>query len=263
MKIKKGTVFIDDVKGTRLEAVESDKEKITVLEQNSGKKYHIKEIEHFHPDGKKAPNGVHYERGGYFKECIENSKKFSVKEGTTYILTSNGDYILAEALHSQQYGLSEYKGGITVFSTDVNAAQLSNNRFVNHIKQVYKTFQQRYLKNKKVNQTVNRFNASEEEYIGAFSVGSFFQGKYVSDNGKIFSEKSASIEINGLSTKALNVFAEMIANEFLQETVLVKDLNSQKIYLVNGEKTDGDYDLTQMVEIWTIVCIMSPILLCL
>jgi hypothetical protein len=39
--------------------------------------------------------------------------------------------------------------------------------------------------------------------------------------------------------------AEEIAKEFDQETVLVKDLNVNKIYLMNQER-GGDYDISNL-----------------
>jgi hypothetical protein len=84
-----------------------------------------------------------------------------------------------------------------------------------------------------------------DDYIGAFSIGNFFSGRYIGDNGKVFDESSLSIEINGISSKGLIYLAEEIAREFNQETVLVKDLNSNKIFLVNQIKGD-DYSLDKI-----------------
>ena len=55
----------------------------------------------------------------------------------------------------------------------------------------------------------------------------------------MFDDKSLSIEINGLSSKGLLRLAEYICQDFLQETVLMKDLNTNKIYLANGKKFEG------------------------
>ena len=82
---------------------------------------------------------------------------------------------------------------------------------------------------------INKFNdtAKKEEKIEAYSVGNFFKGKYVGDNGEMYNEKSLAIEINGISSRHLLEFAEMLAKDFMQETVLVKDLNLNKIYLAD------------------------------
>jgi hypothetical protein len=73
-----------------------------------------------------------------------------------------------------------------------------------------------------------------EGTIGAYSIGNTFKGKYIGDNYEEYNERSISIEVNGLSNKALLYLGEMIARAFYQETVLIKDLNKNKIYFTNG-----------------------------
>lgn len=90
------------------------------------------------------------------------------------------------------------------------------------------------------------FNSDETrnggEYIGAYSLGNFFKGKYVGDNGEMFNDRSICLEINGLSSKSLLKLAEMIAERFKQETVLVKDLNKNKIYLADANESDDTFE---------------------
>ena len=90
---------------------------------------------------------------------------------------------------------------------------------------------------------MNKFNDRGGEYVGAYSVGNFFKGKYVGDNGEMYDEKSIAVEINGLSSKSLLTIAEMIAKEFRQETVLVKDLNKNKIYTADSIPMPNDTTL--------------------
>lgn len=185
---------------------------------------HWKEIKNFHPEGKREPNGVGLQRGGYFNECRVNSNAFRLDEG----------------VHGEQYGLKNYCGGVIIFSTDVNAIQLSDNKVVNKIKQIIKTYSQRFRSDSKIEKVIKMHNASNDEFIGAFSIGKAFKGRYVSDNGKIFDEHSISVEINGLSSRGLLNVAELIAKEFMQETVLVKDLNTNKIYLADDVPSAPD-----------------------
>ncbi len=121
-------------------------------------------------------------------------------------------YTLDEAVHGEQHGLAKFKGGVITFPADGNAGQMSSNEFVDKIKQCIETFDQR---------------------PGAYSVGNFFRGRYVGVNGEMYNEKSLSVEVNGLSGKSLVKLAEHIAKAFGQETLLVKDLNSGKILLVD------------------------------
>lgn len=186
----------------------------------------FREVKYFHPDGTSLPNGSHYQRGGFLNECRANRDAF----------------LIDEAVHDKQYGLADYRGGIIVFSTDINAVQLDTNIIKNKIKQFVATWRNRLTKGKKIHDVINDFNSNENEYIGAYSVGNYFHGRYVGDNGEKFDEKSLCLEINGLSSVALLKMAENIAKSFGQETVLVKDLNSGKIYLADPLDTNENFD---------------------
>lgn len=144
--------------------------------------------------------------------------------------------------------MAKYRGGIIVFSTDVNAVELDKNKIINKIKQVITTFKNRLKKDTIIHNVMNKFNDKGGEYIGAYSVGNFFKGKYVGDNGEMYNERPLAVEINGLSSESLLKVAEMIAQEFMQETVLVKDLNKNKIYtadsipMADGSSLDAELD---------------------
>lgn len=189
-------------------------------------------VKYFHPQRQTMPNGSHYQRGGFLQECRENLNSF----------------ILDEGVHGNQYGMAKYRGGIIVFSTDVNAVELDKNKIINKIKQVITTFKNRLKKDTIIHNVMNKFNDKGGEYIGAYSVGNFFKGKYVGDNGEMYNERSLAVEINGLSSESLLKVAEMIAQEFMQETVLVKDLNKNKIYtadsipMADGSSLDAELD---------------------
>jgi hypothetical protein len=214
----------------------------------------IKEIKYFSNDGNnKLPNGHPFQKGWYLKECLDNSNKFK-KYNNQYLIKEN--FELVEAIHNKQYSLYDYRGGIIVFSTDINSKTLNPNKILNWFESKGKTYLNRFFSKSKINNLVTKFNDDKGEkkmlgdeeitdYIGAFSIGNFFSGRYLDDNGDIFDEKSLSLEINGMSSKGLIYFAELIAKEFNQETVLVKDLNINKIFLVNPHK-GSDYDLSNI-----------------
>ena len=183
-----------------------------------------REVKYFHPDGKTMPNGHGIQRGGYIKECKDNTEKFELDEG----------------VHGEQYGLSKYRGGVIVFATDDNAVALSDNKILNKIKQFVESLKNRWGKDKIVHRAITRFNNENEEYIGAYSLGNFFKGRYVGDNGEMYSDKSVALEVDGLSSASLLRLAEILATAFQQETVLVKDLNKNKIYLADAEPDDRD-----------------------
>ncbi len=209
-----------------------------LLELIKGRKSKITEIKYFSPDGRNSvPNSHILHKGGFFKECKDNSEKFTT-ENYQYLINDNLDIV--EAVDSTQYGMSDYRGGIIIFSTDVNSLDINTNRILNWVKKKFKSLKIRFFSKSKLTKVINKFNQDDkrvgdidvEDHIGAFSIGNFFYGRYFSDNKKVFDENSLSIEINGISSEGLIYLGEEIAMEFEQEKVLVKDLNKNKIFLV-------------------------------
>jgi len=207
-------------------------EKIVKLFESTNPRKYFKEIKYFSRDGSSMPNGAGIQRGGFLLECRLNRNAFTI----------------SEAIHGEQYGLSGYRGGIIVFSTDVNAVNLDKNRLKNKIKQILATLGQRLNTGKISHKVVNKFNKynDTDEYIGAYSIGNAFKGRYMGEDGEQYDERSTTIEIGGLSSKGLLRLAEMLARTFHQETVLVKDLNNLKIYLANGHREAGEPDFSKL-----------------
>ena len=174
----------------------------------------VREVRHFHPSGLAMPNGSYIQRGGYLAECRRNADSF----------------ILDESVHGEQYGFLDYRGGVIVLPTAINAVEMSHDVFQNKVKQVVMTYGNRLRKGRIIRKSLN---GEGTEHIGAYSVGRSFTGKFVGDKEEVYDEKSLSVEVNGLSGRSLLRFAEMLANAFVQETVLVKDLNTGKIYLAD------------------------------
>ena len=121
----------------------------------------------------------------------------------------------------------EDKGGIIVFSVNVNAVQLSSNKLINLVKNSIETLKNKLFKDRKINKVLSQY----DEVYGV-TIGNFVKGRYKSDSGNLFDESSLSVEIIGITTEVLNSVAESLAQEFKQETVLVKDYTSNRIYLV-------------------------------
>ena len=198
----------------------------TILKECSSR--HFKEIKYFSPTEQRVPTGVAFTRGGFIHECQCNKNAFH----------------LTEAISDNQYGLKQYRDSIIVFSTDVNAVRLDTNNFKNKIKQILVTFNQRINKLGILHKVLNKFNKYNKEYIGAYSVDNFFHGRYIGDNGEVYDEHSLTLEVNGLSSKALLYLGEMNARILKQECVLIKDLNNNKIYSANGirSKEEPNFD---------------------
>ena len=174
------------------------------LFQSADDKYSFREVKYFHPSGSTLPNGSHYQKGGFLNECRKNMN----------------DFVLDENVHGEQ--MAKYRGGLIVLAVDEDAVQTLDNRIANATKQFIESLKDHFDKDNPRN---------NGECIGAYSLGNFFKGKYVGDNGKMFDDRSVCMEINGLSDKSLLKLAEMIAERFKQKSVLVKDFNQDKIYL--------------------------------
>ncbi|MCQ2303281.1 MAG: hypothetical protein MJZ94_11755 [Bacteroidales bacterium] len=116
-----------------------------------------------------------------------------------------------------------------VLPMDVNAVELSRNALMDKVKRIVMTYGNSLRKGRVVRKPLN---GKGTEHIGAYSVGESFTGKFIGDKGEVYGEKSLSVEVSGLSGRSLLRLAEMLADVFMQETVLVKDLNTGKIYLV-------------------------------
>lgn len=178
------------------------------------------------------------------EESIDYSK-FKVYE--IYNGKSGGAYrasrYLAEAISSKnkipiyssmlnegiQFEPSEHnKGGIIVFSTDVNSEKQSENRFINFLKQKMKTISNRLNATKKIDKI-----AAKNKLVG-WTIGYYLNGRYTSPkNGKQYGENSLSLEIIGVDFETLYTIAMEICDSFSQESVLLKDFSSGRVLFVD------------------------------
>ena len=120
------------------------------------------------------------------------------------------------------------KGGIIVFSTDVNAISLSKNQIINKIKQTIETLKNRLFATKKIDKIANR-----NELVG-WTVGHYLDGRYTDKKGNQYGENSLSVEIIGVDTEKLINIATTLCRYFKQESVLVKDYSQNRVMFVDG-----------------------------
>lgn len=125
---------------------------------------------------------------------------------------------------------AEEQGGMIIFSTEINALKLSDNKFINWIKQKVESLKNRLKSYNKIDKLAQSYD------LVGWTVGRFLNGRYTGRDGKVYDENSLSVEVVGINTETLINLAEDICNEFNQESVLVKDYNQKKILFVNGEK---------------------------
>lgn len=121
----------------------------------------------------------------------------------------------------------DIRGGTIVFSTDVNAVTMHDNRFINAVKQKMATLKNRINATKKVDAVANAHN------LVGWTIGHNYDGRYKAKNGKNFGENSLTLDIVGVSDDDLINIATDICKSFSQECVLLK-LTSGKVYFING-----------------------------
>ena len=121
------------------------------------------------------------------------------------------------------------RGGIIVFSTDVNAVELDTNKIKNWLKQKLSTIKNRFNATNKIDKIANK-----HELIG-WTIGHYLDGRYKAKNGQNYGENSLSVEIIGIDFIKLIAIAEDICRDFKQESVLVQDFSSGRILFVNPD----------------------------
>lgn len=185
------------------------------------------EITHFHPTGKPMPNGCHIQRGCYMQECRANRDA----------------YKLDEAVYGGQNGNTKHKGGVVTLPSDITEER--HDEVVDIVREVVMDVEDRLTIQRRF---FELFKINTQERVVAYSVSHSFRGRYIGVDGESYDGESFSVEVNGLGSKWLAIFAKTLAQK-LQKTVLVKDLNSNKILLVDP-MTKKDLDSkTQLMDL--------------
>ena len=162
-------------------------------------------------------------------ECLNEARSWSEgmkMNGCPSISYGKSRTIISEGIQYEP-GSNE-KGGIIVFSTDVNAVELSPNRIANWIKQKIATFKNRHNSTKIVDRIANRNN------LVGWTIGHYLDGRYRAKNGQNYGENSLSLMIVGVDTDGMVKIAEDICKEFQQESVLLKDFSTGRILFVDN-----------------------------
>lgn len=191
-------------------------------------------IKYFRKDGiKEKPDGVYIAKGMIYKEIAMNENSFVIPKEN--ILTEE---LLSELISNQQYGLDKYRGGIIVFATTVNAVidDIEPNKIKGAFKKIFYSVKNYIMKNNMLNNLIKTHNNDYkgEFSIGSVSIGNFFKGTYIEGNN-IFNDSSSCIYIGGVPSEVLVLFATELCREFKQRTVLVRDENINKVFLVDSK----------------------------
>jgi len=119
---------------------------------------------------------------------------------------------------------NKYKGGMLIFSTDVNANV--SNTIIGKISGWLQTAYNNLTKKNRIRDVVDSTSKEQSVDFGV-TVGKNFIGRYVSQKtGQVFDEKSLSVTILGVSSEVLYALADNLMDEFNQETVAIQDYNT-------------------------------------
>ena len=131
----------------------------------------------------------------------------------------------------------EHLGGTITFSSDVTHKWVDGERkeidgVIDKIVAWIKTYGNRIFVSKQINKAVT--DAIPRD-IG-ISLGNFFVGRYIDQDGNVFDEKSISIDIKNVTSEELKNLSHAICKQFDQNSVIVEDKNLNEAYEYIYEK---------------------------
>ncbi len=193
---------------------------------------HIRKINAFRPDGKDiVPRGVF--SAGYINAMRKNEKSFINKP-------MESSYLLDKI--PTRYGYSNYNGGMIVFLNTAGDINIDNLREL--LKKTYNSILSSKYRGWRINRAVQRwkkmiFGKPDSLLIGGFTFGKNFTGDYIDLKYNLkYNDKSQTIEIGGIPYEILMLFALVLCTEYKQPSIIVKDFNTDNIYIVDS---DGDF----------------------
>ena len=160
-------------------------------------------------------------------ECINGSKSWSegAKNNFPKVILNRDKTILSEGIQFEP--MENEKGWVIIFSTDVNAIELSPNKVKNWIHQKFSTYRNRLKSSSIIDKIANK-----NQLVG-WTIGHYFDGRYRANNGLNYGENSLSLEIVGVDFNTLVKIAEEICVAFKQESILLHDFSSGRILFVD------------------------------
>ena len=143
------------------------------------------------------------------------------------------------------------RGGVIILSIDEDTTIPDEKEFIDWIKKMTKTVNNRLSSTIYINKRQNTSFISKiksnlfkkdkiiddtNELIKSWTIGKFLtSGTYYCSDDTVYDKDSLSLEILGISSKTLIKIAEELCRAFNQKNVVVKDYNNTKILYVNGK----------------------------
>lgn len=116
--------------------------------------------------------------------------------------------------------LLEKKGGVIILPAPINSDRMDKNELSKYLIKNLDLINDYLFKQKNIDYILQR------DTIVGCSIGNFFNGRYYSRNGQLYSNESITIELVDLDFDEVVAIAENLCKQMKQNSVLVRD-NSQ------------------------------------
>lgn len=121
-------------------------------------------------------------------------------------------------------------GGMIVFASTVNAVDGIDDEMKALLSEYQESFGDSYFR-----ETIDSYRQEKNLDGIGYTLGKNFAGRYVTGDDQ-FDDNSFTVDIAGVDSETLQGIAEDLCHNFSQESVLVRDYNENKTYLVNGNR---------------------------
>lgn len=127
--------------------------------------------------------------------------------------------------------LLDKKGGVIIFPAPVNAERMNKGQLSQYLIKNLDTINNFLFEQKNIDFILERDDIS----VGC-SIGNFFNGRYYSRNGQLYSNESVTVELNNIDFDELVLIAENLCRFLKQDSVLIKDSSSFKMIYIESKE---------------------------
>lgn len=134
----------------------------------------------------------------------------------------------------EKLSYTDFPGGQIIFSQKINALPLDRNKFINKVKQIVKSVENRLRSENKIDSVLKQVNDNAEIGYTIYK-GPNIKGRYVTTD-KSYSEDSIMVEIVGVSNEILEKITAELCREFHQAEVMIKFFDTGRVgFYKNGD----------------------------
>lgn len=136
---------------------------------------------------------------------------------------------------------SAYQGGMVVLphSATIDLSESCFSRLKALLQSTYYNIMNTHFENNKVNKLREKWHQEfailDEMPLKDFEIAHSFKGFYRDENGLLYNQKSLTFDFKNLPTELLFVFALKLCKTCHQQTLLIIDMNTNKIYILEND----------------------------